>query len=72
MFPRPRDEPTADPDKPTHAEDGTDLSLIRWALSLTPEQRLRTLQNANPERQLDETCRPPKVTRPAWRRSWNE
>ena len=27
------------------APDGTDLSLIRWMLSLTPEQRLRTLQN---------------------------
>ena len=32
------------PDEPMFAEDGTDLSLIRWMLSLTPEQRLRALQ----------------------------
>ena len=45
MFQRPHDAPTVDTKKPTYAEDGTDLSLIRWMLSLTPEQRLRTLQN---------------------------
>ena len=27
------------------SEDGVDLTLIRWMLSLTPEERLRTLQN---------------------------
>jgi hypothetical protein len=27
------------------SEDGTDLTLIRWMRSLTPEQRLRVLQN---------------------------
>ena len=27
------------------AEDGTDLTLVRWMLSLTPEERLRVLQN---------------------------
>lgn len=27
-----------------YAEDGVDLTLIRWMLSLTPEQRLRVLE----------------------------
>ncbi len=31
-------------DSPTHSEDGVDLTLIRWMLSLTPAQRLRVLQ----------------------------
>jgi hypothetical protein len=30
--------------EPTHSEDGVDLTLIRWMLSLTPTQRLQTLQ----------------------------
>ncbi len=30
---------------PTHSEDGVDLTLIRWMLSLTPEERLMVLQN---------------------------
>jgi hypothetical protein len=34
----------ADP-RPTHSEDGVDLTLIRWMLSLTPAERLETLQN---------------------------
>ena len=29
---------------PTHSEDGVDLTLIRWMLSLTPAQRLQVLQ----------------------------
>ena len=29
----------------THSEDGVDLTLIRWMLSMTPEKRLITLQN---------------------------
>jgi hypothetical protein len=29
---------------PTHSEDGVDLTLIRWMLSLTPAERLATLQ----------------------------
>ena len=29
----------------TYADDGTDLSLIRWMLSLSPTERLITLQN---------------------------
>ena len=31
-------------DEPTHSPDGVDLTLIRWMLSLTPEERLRALQ----------------------------
>lgn len=30
----------------THSDDGVDLTLIRWMLSLTPEQRLEALQSA--------------------------
>ena len=30
---------------PTHSEDGVDLTLIRWMLSLTPAERLQVLQN---------------------------
>jgi hypothetical protein len=37
------DEPAAD-DRPTHSEDGVDLTLIRWMLSLTPRERLQVLQ----------------------------
>jgi hypothetical protein len=31
----------------THGEDGVDLTLVRWMLSLTPEERLRVLQEHN-------------------------
>jgi hypothetical protein len=30
--------------EPTHSEDGVDLTLIRWMLSLTPAERLEVLQ----------------------------
>ena len=30
--------------RPTHSEDGVDLTLIRWFLSLTPAERLNVLQ----------------------------
>ena len=30
--------------EPTHSEDGVDLTLIRWMLSLTPLERLEVLQ----------------------------
>ena len=30
---------------PTHSEDGVDLTLIRWMLSLTPAERLQVLEN---------------------------
>ncbi len=29
---------------PTHSEDGVDLTLIRWMLTMTPAERLETLQ----------------------------
>lgn len=32
-------------EKRTYSDDGVDLTLIRWMLSLTPAERLRTLQN---------------------------
>ena len=31
-------------EQPTHGEDGVDLTLIRWMLSMTPAERLETLQ----------------------------
>ncbi len=31
--------------KQTHSEDGVDLTLIRWMLSLTPAERLKVLQD---------------------------
>jgi hypothetical protein len=30
--------------RPTHSEDGVDLTVIRWMLSLTPAERLEVLQ----------------------------
>jgi hypothetical protein len=33
------------PALPSHSEDGVDLTLIRWMLSLTPEERLQVLQD---------------------------
>jgi hypothetical protein len=38
------DQSPADP-RPTHSEDGVGLTLIRCMLSLTPAERLETLQN---------------------------
>ena len=35
---------SAPKDEPTHSEDGVDLTLIRWMLSLTPAERLQVLQ----------------------------
>lgn len=32
--------------EPIYSEDGVDLTLIRWMLSLTPTQRLEALQEA--------------------------
>ncbi len=31
-------------DEPAYSEDGTDLTLIRWMLSLTLAERLKVLQ----------------------------
>jgi len=37
---------TADPAPlPDYSEDGVDLSLIRWSLSLTPLERLQFLED---------------------------
>jgi hypothetical protein len=45
--------PSAKPEKKrslgnerTRSEDGVDLTLIRWMLSLTPAQRLQVLQQS--------------------------
>ncbi len=38
-------EPPVSPNPPTHSEDGVDLTLIRWMLSLTPAQRLDVLED---------------------------
>ena len=35
------------PPPPDYSEDGVDLTLIRWMLSLTPSQRLRALDQLN-------------------------
>lgn len=32
-------------EKPDYSEDGVDLTLIRWMLSLTPDERLQVLQD---------------------------
>jgi hypothetical protein len=32
-------------DRPTHSPEGVDLTLIRWFLTLTPLERLQTLEN---------------------------
>ncbi len=37
-------EPDPEERLPTHSPDGVDLTLIRWMLSLTPEERLEVLQ----------------------------
>lgn len=34
----------SDSTQASHSKDGVDLTLIRWMLSLTPKQRLLTLQ----------------------------
>jgi len=38
-------DPPSRQDEPTHSEDGVDLTLIRWMLSLTPAERLEVLEN---------------------------
>ena len=39
------DEPPDDPEElREYSEDGVDLTLIRWMLSLTPVERLEALQ----------------------------
>jgi len=41
----PADEGAAS--RPTRSEDGVDLTLIRWMLSLTPAERLEALRRHN-------------------------
>jgi len=47
--PLPPDVPQTDGDhgRPSYSEDGVDLTLIRWMLSLTPVERLKVLQQHN-------------------------
>ena len=40
------DRQTDETDLPALSEDGVDLTLIRWMLSLTPAERLQALQGA--------------------------
>lgn len=37
--------PLGTSDEPAFSEDGVDLTLIRWMLSLTPTERLEALQD---------------------------
>ena len=48
MRPQPEIEEKASEsqDEHTYSEDGVDLTLIRWMLSLTPTERLQTLQRS--------------------------
>jgi hypothetical protein len=39
------DNPVTTEDEPAYSEDGIDLTLVRWMLSLTPEERLDLLQD---------------------------
>ncbi len=39
-------KPTRRTELPERSEDGVDLTLIRWMLSLTPAQRLRAAQSS--------------------------
>jgi hypothetical protein len=43
-----------------YSEDGVDLTLIRWMLSLTPAQRLQVLQE-NIDSIQELLCAPPTV-----------
>jgi hypothetical protein len=40
------DESISEGAEPDYSEDGVDLTLIRWMLSLTPAERLEVLQSA--------------------------
>jgi hypothetical protein len=42
MIYRPQGTPPAE--EPAYSDDGVDLTLIRWMLSLTPAERLQVLQ----------------------------
>jgi hypothetical protein len=40
-------QPEGERDLPKYSEDGVDLTLIRWMLSLTPIERLKVLDQHN-------------------------
>ncbi|MBZ5611177.1 MAG: hypothetical protein LAP38_23185 [Acidobacteriia bacterium] len=42
-------EPEEQFPQPEYSEDGVDLSLIRWMLSLTPAERLEVLEQSADE-----------------------
>lgn len=45
-FKKPHQERTSrKKEEATHSPEGVDLTLIRWMLSLTPAERLQTLQD---------------------------
>ena len=39
------EQPTPEAELPTYSEEGVDLTLIRWMLSLTAEERILHLQS---------------------------
>ncbi len=39
-----QNQTTQSDELPSYSADGVDLTLIRWMLSLTPEERLRRLE----------------------------
>ena len=45
MSAQPPIAPRSDPAEPAYSPDGVDLTLIRWMLSLTPQERLSVLQD---------------------------
>src|SRR5438045_1896251 len=45
-YPNVMEPQTAETDLPIYSEDGVDLTLIRWMLSLTPAERLQVLQES--------------------------
>lgn len=47
-------------EEPAYSEDGVDLTLIRWMLSLTPAERLQVLQEHQDA--IDAT----RVAHPEW------
>ena len=44
MLTVPDPQPQTDDSQTDYSEDGVDLTLIRWMLSLTPAERLQVLQ----------------------------
>ena len=40
-----KESPNASEESSSYSDDGVDLTLIRWMLSLTPAERLQVLQN---------------------------